>query len=71
LGTLSAFLTAFYSFRLIYLSFIGNTNSFKESFYHVHEGPLVMAIPLGILAIGSIFVGYLGKDAFVGLGTTF
>lgn len=71
LGTLSAFLTAFYSFRLIYLSFIGNTNAFKQSFYHVHEGPLVMAIPLGILAIGSIFVGYIFKDAFVGLGTTF
>jgi len=30
-----------------------------------------MAFPLGILALGSIFVGYLGKDAFVGLGTTF
>lgn len=71
LGTLSAFLTAFYSFRLIYLSFISNTNAFKESFFHVHEGPLVMAIPLGILALGSIFVGYIFKDAFVGLGTTF
>lgn len=71
LGTLSAFLTAFYSFRLIYLSFIGNTNAFKGSFFHVHEGPLVMSIPLGILALGSIFVGYIGKDAFVGLGTTF
>jgi len=71
LGTLSAFLTAFYSFRLIYLSFIGNTNAFKNSFYHVHEGPLAMSIPLGILALGSIFVGYIGKDAFVGLGSTF
>lgn len=71
LGTLSAFLTAFYSFRLIYLAFIGNTNAFKGSFGHVHEGPLAMSIPLGVLALGSIFVGYIGKDAFVGLGTTF
>jgi len=30
-----------------------------------------MSIPLGILALGSIFVGYMGKDAFVGMGTTF
>jgi NADH:ubiquinone oxidoreductase subunit 5 (subunit L)/multisubunit Na+/H+ antiporter MnhA subunit len=71
LGTISAFLTAFYSFRLLYLAFIGTTNSYRESFFHVHEGPLRMSIPLGILAIGSIFVGYWGKDAFVGLGTTF
>lgn len=71
LGTLSAFLTAFYSFRLIYLAFISNTNAYKNSFFHVHEGPLNMSIPLGILALGSIFVGYIGKDAFVGMGTTF
>lgn len=71
LGTLSAFLTAFYSFRLIYLAFIATTNSSRESFFHVHEGPLVMSIPLAILAIGSIFIGYWGRDAFVGLGTTF
>lgn len=71
LATTSAFLTAFYSFRLIYLSFISNTNSYKNSFYHIHEGPLVMSVPLGLLAIGSIFVGYWGKDAFVGLGTNF
>lgn len=71
LGTLSAFLTAFYSFRLIYLAFVSTTGAHKNSFFHVHEGPLNISIPLGLLALGSIFVGYIGKDAFVGMGTTF
>lgn len=71
LGTISAFLTAFYSFRLLYLAFLATTNSSRQSFFHVHEGPWVMSIPLALLALGSIFLGYLGRDAFVGFGTSF
>ncbi|WPT18709.1 NADH-ubiquinone oxidoreductase chain 5 (mitochondrion) [Picochlorum sp. SENEW3] len=38
---------------------------------HVHEAPVAMAVPLYILAVGSIFVGYLSRDMFIGLGTDF
>lgn len=71
LGTVSAFFTSFYSMRLIYFTFLSNTNSNKRDLLHVHEAPLPMAIPLFVLAIGSIFFGYLTRDFSVGLGSTF
>jgi len=71
LGVLSAGVTAFYSFRLIYLTFISNPNGFKNAIQNAHDAPLPMAIPLFILCIGSVFVGYLTKDLFIGLGTPF
>jgi NADH-ubiquinone oxidoreductase chain 5 len=71
LGVLSAGITAFYSFRLIYLTFISNPNGFKNAIQNAHDAPLPMAIPLFILCIGSLFVGYLTKDLFIGLGTPF
>jgi len=71
LGVLSAGITAFYSFRLIYLTFISNPNGFKNAIQNAHDAPLPMAIPLLILCVGSIFVGYFTKDLFIGLGTPF
>ncbi|YP_009701413.1 NADH dehydrogenase subunit 5 (mitochondrion) [Actinia tenebrosa] len=62
LGVFSALLTAVYSFRLIYLTFISNTNSKKEVFSHAHEGSWNLTLPLILLALGSIFVGYLTKE---------
>lgn len=70
LGVISAFFTSFYSIRLIYLTFITNTNTYRQWMKKVHDAPLVMAVPLIILAIGSIFVGYYTRDMFIGLGTT-
>lgn len=69
LGSLSAFLTAYYSFRLIYLTFFSITNSKRSILVNSHDAPLLMAIPLVILAFGSIFFGYLFKDLFIGLGS--
>lgn len=71
LGTCAAFLTAFYSMRLLYMTFLGQPNGYKKVMEHVHESPIRMALPLGILAICSIFVGYFSKDMFIGLGTDF
>nr|BDN85835.1 NADH dehydrogenase subunit 5 [Microheliella maris] len=71
LGCISAFFTAFYSFRLLYLTFITKTNGYRQYISSVHESPILMSLPLGILAIGSIFVGYLTKDMIIGLGTNF
>ena len=65
LGSLSALLTAFYSMRLIYLTFITNTNSKKETLIGVHEPSLNIIFPLLLLAFGSIFVGYLGKEVIL------
>jgi proton-translocating NADH-quinone oxidoreductase chain L len=70
-GTLAAFFTAFYSFRLVYLTFITNTNAYKKIVEHAHDAPIRMAIPLVILLFGTIFVGYLTRDLIIGLGTDF
>jgi NADH-ubiquinone oxidoreductase chain 5 len=68
LGTISAFFTSFYSIRLIYLTFLKPTNSSKIIISHAHESSMVMLLPLLILCFGSIFVGYIAKDLFLGLG---
>ena len=66
LGCLAAFLTAFYSWRLLLLTFHGNFNSSKEVLDHVHESPIVMLIPLFVLALGAIFSGWYFYNDFVG-----
>jgi len=60
LGLVGAFMTAFYSFRLIYLTFYGTSRVDHEVEHHVHESPRVMTIPLMILAFFSIFIGFIG-----------
>lgn len=65
LGSLSALLTAFYSTRLIYLTFFTNTNSRKEALVGIHEPSFNIIYPLIFLAFGSIFIGYLGKEMII------
>ncbi len=60
LGVAGAFMTAFYSFRLIYLTFYGKSRVDHEVAHHVHESPKVMTIPLMILAFFSITIGFIG-----------
>lgn len=62
MGGFSALLTTLYSIRLVYLTFLSNTNSRKAIFKHVHEGSWNLILPLILLALGSLFVGYLGKE---------
>lgn len=71
LGTISAFCTAFYSFRLIYFVFFSKTNSFVFRLFNIHEASFFLGFPLLVLAIFSIFIGYILKDMFIGLGTNF
>ena len=66
LGCLAAFLTAFYSWRVLFLTFHGDFNSSKEVSDHVHESPIVMLIPLFVLALGAIFSGWYFYNDFVG-----
>lgn len=70
-GTISAFLTAFYSIRLIFLTFLNNSKSYRINHFSAHDSNLFLGLPLFILSIGSIFIGYLCKDMFVGLGSDF
>jgi len=71
LGTLGAFLTAFYSTRLVYLTFLTTPNGYKNVIRFAYDSSYQICVALGILAIPSIFIGYFFKDMVVGLGTDF
>src|SRR6202790_3941339 len=68
LGVFTAFLTAFYSWRLIIMTFHGPSRVDHEAEHHIHESPWVMLVPLFVLAAGAIFAGYLADNFFVGEG---
>ena len=65
IGILTAVLTSIYSWRLIFKTFHGNYNNKNTNINEIHESPLVMLLPLFILAIGAIFSGFLFKDLFI------
>lgn len=71
LGSMAAFFTAFYSVRLLILTFFGSTNAYKQVINKAHDAPSLIAIPLFVLSILSIFVGYFFRDMAVGLGSDF
>lgn len=62
----SAFLTSFYSWRLIFMTFHGKPRATVDVMHHVHESPPVMLIPLFILSIGAIFAGVVFHPYFFG-----
>jgi NADH-quinone oxidoreductase subunit L len=68
LGTLAAFMTAFYIARVMFMTFHGKPRADEETMHHAHESPWVMRIPLLVLAVGAALFGYLGYDYFVGDG---
>ncbi|MBT5047508.1 MAG: NADH-quinone oxidoreductase subunit L [Rhodospirillaceae bacterium] len=68
MGIAAAFLTAFYSWRLLLMTFHGEARADERVMAHVHESPKVMLIPLILLAVGAIFAGYIGVSYFVGEG---
>jgi NADH-quinone oxidoreductase subunit L len=68
LGILAAFLTSFYSWRLLFMTFHGKSRADHHTLEHVHESPPVMVLPLVVLAIGAVFAGMLGFEHFVGEG---
>jgi NADH-quinone oxidoreductase subunit L len=59
-GVSAAMMTAFYMFRLLYLTFFNSDRVSEEAKHHIHENPKVMTVPLWILAIGSIAGGWIG-----------
>nr|AEA11192.1 NADH dehydrogenase subunit 5 [Selaginella moellendorffii]AEA29875.1 NADH dehydrogenase subunit 5 [Selaginella moellendorffii] len=75
LGSVSVFLTSYYSWRSLLLTFWastgGATHGGRAVVHSCGDASIVMAIPLIILASGSIFIGYLSGDMMIGAGTTF
>lgn len=69
LGSSAAFFTSFYSIRLLYLTFLTNFNGAKIILFKIHESSYLLYLPLIILSIGSIFLGYTARDLFIGPGT--
>jgi NADH-ubiquinone oxidoreductase chain 5 len=70
IATIGAIFTTLYSVKVLYLTFLANPNGPINNYKHAHEGDIYMSIPLIILAIFSIFFGYITKDLFIGLGTS-
>jgi NADH-quinone oxidoreductase subunit L len=66
LGVLAAALTAFYSWRLLFMTFHGTSRADHDVLHHVHESPLSMTVPMGILAVGAVFAGIVLSGLFVG-----
>jgi len=71
IAAIGAMFTTLYSVKVLYLTFLTNPNGPLVSYKNAHEGDLFMSIPLIILAIFSIFFGYVTKDIFIGLGSDF
>jgi NADH-quinone oxidoreductase subunit L len=66
IGSAAAFCTAFYMFRLVYLTFFGKFRGPKQAEHHVHESPKTMTVPLVVLATLSVVGGYIGLPHALG-----
>ncbi len=66
LGVAAALMTSFYSWRLVFMTFFGESRASKEVQDHVHESPQVMLIPLYVLALGAVVAGYVFSGYFIG-----
>jgi len=63
---IAAFMTSFYSWRLMFMTFFGKPRGDHHAYDHAHESPKVMLIPLGVLAMGAVFSGMLWYNVFFG-----
>ena len=62
----AAFMTAFYSWRLIFMTFHGTTRADHHTYEHAHESPFVMLVVLAALALGSVVAGFAFQHYFIG-----
>ena len=63
---IAAFMTSFYSWRLIFLTFFGKPRGDHHAYDHAHESPKTMLVPLGVLALGAVFSGMIWYNSFFG-----
>jgi len=66
MGIAAAFMTAFYSWRLLFMTFHGKPRADEKVMDHVHESPLIMTLPLAFLAVGAVAAGMVFAPYFVG-----
>lgn len=70
-GTLGAFLTSFYSIRLIFLTFLSKPNGFKKIICYSKDSGNIIKFVLGCLSLPSVLIGFYSKDLLVGIGSSF
>ncbi len=63
---IAAMFTSFYSWRLMFMTFHGKPRASADVMHHVHESPMVMLVPLFILAAGALFAGVVFHNYFIG-----
>jgi NADH-quinone oxidoreductase subunit L len=66
IGVTVAGMTSFYMFRLLFMTFFGESRVDHHTAHHIHESPKSMTIPLIVLAVGAIFAGYVGLPSWLG-----
>jgi NADH-ubiquinone oxidoreductase chain 5 len=71
IAVIGAIFTTLYSVKVIYLTFITNPNGSINYYKNAHEGDIFLSLPLVVLAIFSIYFGYITKDIYIGLGSGF
>jgi NADH-ubiquinone oxidoreductase chain 5 len=71
LGSLGAFLTAFYSTRLVYLTFLSPPNGYRSIICAAYDSSYQISISLLLLAIPSVLIGFYAKDMVIGFGSDF
>src|SRR5438045_2101899 len=71
IATIGAIFTTLYSVKVLYLTFLTNPNGSLMNYKQIDQGNIYINFPLIILAIFSIFFGYITKDVFIGLATGF
>jgi len=71
IAVIGAMFTTLYSVKVLYLTFLTNPNGSLIDYKKAHEGDIFMSLPLILLAIFSVFFGYISKDIFIGLGSGF
>ncbi len=71
IATIGAMFTTLYSVKVLFLTFLTNPNGPLINYKQAHEGDIFISLPLIILAVFSIFFGYITKDIFLGLGSDF
>ena len=71
LGTVGAFLTAFYSTRLVYLTFLCRPNGYKPVISRAYDSSYQICISLFLLVVPSVLIGFYAKDMIIGFGSDF
>jgi NADH-ubiquinone oxidoreductase chain 5 len=71
IAVIGAIFTTLYSVKVLYLTFLTNPNGPIVNYKNAHEGGIFMSLPLIILAIFSVFFGFITKEIYLGVGTNF